>query len=131
MSLAGLPDFKTEQTKTVSIPPILKTKWTQEGTYDQKVAKYGDNSGSVSDYLTTWLSEWVSKYGVDGFRCDTAKHVEQASWKKLKDKCVSALKTWRENNPDKPGANWQQDFWMTGEAWDKGVTTVITRPAGA
>ncbi|MEE0007623.1 MAG: alpha-amylase family glycosyl hydrolase, partial [Ruminococcus bromii] len=59
MSLAGLPDFKTEQTKTVSIPPILKTKWTQEGTYDQKVAKYGDNSGSVSDYLTTWLSEWV------------------------------------------------------------------------
>ena len=121
MSLAGLPDFKTEQTKTVSIPPILKTKWTQEGTYDQKVAKYGDNSGSVSDYLTTWLSEWVSKYGVDGFRCDTAKHVEMASWKKLKDKCVSALKTWRENNPDKPGANWQEDFWMTGEAWDKGV----------
>ena len=120
-SLEGLPDFRTEQTKTVSIPPILKTKWTNEGTYDQKVAKYGDNSGSVSDYLTTWLSEWVSQYGVDGFRCDTAKHVEMASWKKLKDKCVSALKTWRENNPDKPGANWQEDFWMTGEAWDKGV----------
>ena len=121
MSLAGLPDFKTEQTKTVSIPPILKTKWTQEGTYDQKVAKYGDNSGSVSDYLTTWLSEWVSQYGVDGFRCDTAKHVEMASWKKLKDKCVSALKTWRENNPTKAGANWDEDFWMTGECWDHNI----------
>ena len=120
-SLEGLPDFRTEQTKTVSIPPILKTKWTQEGTYDQKVAKYGDNSGSVSDYLTTWLSEWVSQYGVDGFRCDTAKHVEMASWKKLKDKCVSALKTWRENNPTKAGADWDEDFWMTGECWDHNI----------
>ena len=49
----------------------------------QKVAKYGDkNSGSVSDYLTTWLSEWVSKYGVDGFRCDTAKHVDNGFMEK-------------------------------------------------
>ena len=43
MSLSGLPDFRTEQTKDVTIPPILKTKWTQEGTYAQKLAKYGDN----------------------------------------------------------------------------------------
>lgn len=118
--LEGLPDFRTEQTKAVSIPPILKTKWTKEGTYDQKVAKYG-NSASVSDYLTTWLSEWVSQYGVDGFRCDTAKHVEKASWKKLKDKCVAALKTWRQNNPTKDGADWDEDFWMTGECWDHNI----------
>lgn len=38
MSLSGLPDFRTEQTKDVTIPPILETKWKQEGTYDQKVA---------------------------------------------------------------------------------------------
>ena len=42
MSLSGLPDFRTEQTKKVTIPPILETKWRQEGTYDQKLAKYGD-----------------------------------------------------------------------------------------
>ena len=42
MSLSGLPDFRTEQTKKVTIPPILETKWKQEGTYDQKLAKYGD-----------------------------------------------------------------------------------------
>lgn len=58
MSLSGLPDFRTEQTKDVTIPPILKTKWTQEGTYAQKLAKYGDKN-TVTGYLSTWLSEWV------------------------------------------------------------------------
>ena len=53
--LAGVPDFRTESTATVSIPEILKTKWSMEGTYNSKVAKYG-SSGTVSDYLTTWLA---------------------------------------------------------------------------
>ncbi len=120
MSLEGLPDFRTEQTQSVSIPPILKTKWTKEGTYNQKVAKYG-NSNTVTGYISTWLAEWVKNYGVDGFRCDTAKHVDKPAWNQLKTACVSALKTWRQNNPDKPGANWKEDFWMTGEHWDHGV----------
>ncbi len=120
MSLSGLPDFRTEQTKDVTIPPILKTKWTQEGTYDQKVAKYGDKN-TVTGYLSTWLSEWVREYGVDGFRCDTAKHVDKASWNQLKQACVSALREWRSNNKGKAGADWKEDFWMTGEHWDHGV----------
>lgn len=120
MSLEGLPDFRTEQTKSVSIPPLLQTKWKQEGTYNEKISRYG-NSNTVTGYISTWLAEWVSKYGVDGFRCDTAKHVEQGSWKQLKTACVDALKKWRQNNPNKPGADWQEDFWMTGEAWDHGV----------
>ncbi|MCQ4022728.1 MULTISPECIES: alpha-amylase family glycosyl hydrolase [unclassified Ruminococcus] len=118
MSLTGLPDFKTESTGSVGIPAVLKTKWTKEGTYSQKAAKYG-TSGTVSDYIVKWLSEWVETYGVDGFRCDTAKHVEYASWAKLKDACVKALKTWKTKNPDKALDN--LDFWMTGEVWDHGV----------
>lgn len=120
MSLSGLPDFRTEQTKDVTIPPILKTKWTQEGTYDQKLAKYGEKN-TVTGYLSTWLSEWVREYGVDGFRCDTAKHVDKASWNQLKQACVSALREWRSNNKGKAGADWKEDFWMTGEHWDHGV----------
>lgn len=120
MSLSGLPDFRTEQTKDVTIPPILKTKWTQEGTYAQKLAKYGEKN-TVTGYLSTWLSEWVREYGVDGFRCDTAKHVDKASWNQLKQACVSALREWRSNNKGKAGANWKEDFWMTGEHWDHGV----------
>lgn len=120
MSLSGLPDFRTEQTKDVTIPPILETKWKQEGTYAQKCAKYGD-SNTVTGYLSTWLSEWVKEYGVDGFRCDTAKHVDKASWNQLKQACVSALREWRSNNKGKAGADWKEDFWMTGEHWDHGV----------
>lgn len=120
MSLSGLPDFRTEQTKDVTIPPILERKWKQEGTYAQKLAKYG-NSNTVTGYLSTWLSEWVKEYGVDGFRCDTAKHVDKASWNQLKQACVSALREWRSNNKGKAGADWKEDFWMTGEHWDHGV----------
>ena len=114
--LEGLPDFRTESTKTVSIPPILQTKWQKEGTLSQKQSKYS-SCNTVSDYLTTWLAEWVETYGIDGFRCDTAKHVELASWKKLKTKCVTALRNWRQNNPAAEGAEWDEDFWMTGECW--------------
>lgn len=120
MSLSGLPDFRTEQTKDVTIPPILETKWKQEGTYAQKLAKYG-KANTVTGYLSTWLSEWVKEYGVDGFRCDTAKHVDKASWNQLKQACVSALREWRSNNQGKAGADWKEDFWMTGEHWDHGV----------
>ncbi len=117
--LAGLPDFRTESTASVSIPTFLQEKWQKAGTYNTKIAKYG-SSATVSDYLTTWLAEWVETYGVDGFRCDTAKHVELSSWNKLKTKCVAALNTWRKNNPTAVGADWDEDFWMTGECWGHG-----------
>ena len=66
------------------------------------------------------LLYWADK-GVDGFRCDTAKHVDKASWNQLKQACVSALREWRSNNKGKAGADWKEDFWMTGEHWDHGV----------
>ena len=118
-SLEGLPDFKTESGTTVGIPEVLKTKWNKEGTYAAKVAKYGD-SGTVRSYLVKWLTEWVKQYGVDGFRCDTAKHVEMESWKALKDEGKASLKQWRQNNPTKPGADWTDEFWMTGECFGHG-----------
>ncbi len=127
MSLAGLPDFRTESTATVGIPQILQTKWSQEGVLTEKTNElnsYFSSTGkskTVSNYLAYWLSDWVREYGVDGFRCDTAKHVEYASWKNLKQTCVDALNEWRANNPDAPGADWDEDFWMTGEVWDHGV----------
>jgi len=112
-SLAGLPDFKTGDNSSVGLPQILKTKWEKEGTYSTKSVKYGNDN--VTGYISTWLAEWVSEYGVDGFRCDTAKHVELSSWKTLKTKCVAALKEWKQNNPDKKLDD--LDFWMTGECF--------------
>ena len=42
-------------------------------------------------------------------------------WQELKEESNKALKTWREKNPDKPGAKWTDDFWMTGEVFGQGL----------
>jgi alpha-amylase len=131
LSSAGgeLPDFKTESTEEVSVPTFLQTKWTQEGNYDQKMSDLdswftsNNKDKTVRNYLCYWLSQYVEKYGVDGFRCDTAKHVELESWATLKETCSKALATWRQNNPTKAGADWDEDFWMTGEVYGKTLTT--------
>ena len=126
MSLAGLPDFKTESTATVGIPTFLTAKWKQEGRYDEEVAElksYLSKNGyamTVTNCISYWLSTWVRDYGVDGFRCDTAKHVELSSWKTLNTMCTEALKTWKANNPTKKLDD--LDFWMTGECWDHKVS---------
>ena len=148
-SLQGLPDVVTESTSSVAIPKFLKTKWTQEpdsavvpaetgntcgnkyGDYKLPTIKnvdwYGksgdwreDNKGAPTDYQVIWLSGWVREFGVDGFRCDTAKHVDKYRWGQLKEACEDALKKWRADSSkvDNSGAkNWDENFWMTGEAW--------------
>ena len=125
----GLPDFKTEDSSGKGLPDILSKKWSKEGQLKEKTAEtnamlsacgYGQiGSASVKQYLVAWLSNWVREYGVDGFRCDTAKHVGIDCWKDLKTQCNKALKEWRQNNPKKPGAQWNDNFWMTGEVYDQ------------
>ena len=72
----------------------------------------------MRDYLISWLSDWVRKYGVDGFRVDTAKHVEKSTWLQLKQSAQVALRQWQEEHPHETQGD---DFWMTGEAWGHGV----------
>lgn len=114
-----LPDFRTDSTATVDIPELLKTKWTKEGTYEYKKAvtdAWFEMTGYAKtprNYQIFWLSEWVREFGVDGFRCDTAKHVDKEAWGELKTVCTEALAQWKALNPDK--ALDDTAFWMTGE----------------
>lgn len=123
----SLPDFITEGTSAVSLPEFLKTKHTSEmadyyPTDGYEVVKFEEKSGyTVRDYLIYWLSSWVREFGIDGFRCDTAKHVEKEAWYQLKVACVQALRDWKEANPSKVIAD-SGDFWMTGEHFGHGVT---------
>ena len=123
----SLPDFKTENSATVSIPTFLQNKWQKEGratTVNNKMNSWFSSTGkqkTVRNYLVCWLSDWVREYGVDGFRCDTAKHVELASWKALSDECTSALKEWRSKHKSDPAGSWTDDFWMTAEDYGSGV----------
>ena len=135
-SCGGLPDIRSELSSSVGIAPVLLTKWGQESgaAFDAyklpaiaNVDWYGksgdwrtDKNVPPVDYQIVWLSAWVREFGIDGFRCDTAKHVEPQYWGRLKDACEAALVAWR-NDPSKvdtSGAkNWTQGFWMTGECF--------------
>ena len=44
----------------------------------------------------------------------------------LKTKCNEALNNWRNNNPNSPGAQWTEDFWMTGEVFGQGLEKTTT-----
>jgi alpha-amylase len=104
MSLAGLPDFITESTKAV-IPPT----WLLNNP-DTRVTARDDFT--VADYLIEWQTNWVKRFGIDGYRVDTVKHVSGNVWKRLKKEASLSLESWRSEN-DKTG----QPFWMMGEVW--------------
>lgn len=136
-SCGGLPDIRSEVSDTnIGIAPVLKTKWTAENnsSYNNwrvpavaNVDWWGktgdwrtDKTARIVEYQCVWLSAWVREFGVDGFRCDTAKHVEPQYWGMLKAACSDALKKWRADpsKVDNSGAkDWDEDFWMTGECW--------------
>lgn len=154
-SCGGLPDVKTELTSSKGMAPVLVTKWGQEKDSDPcTVAGTGNTTGNKigdyrnpsvadtdwlsingnyrtdmnvapADYQVAWLSAWVREVGIDGFRCDTAKHVEPFRWGQLKKACTAALEAWRSdstksklyNGVDTGAADWDESFWMTGECF--------------
>ncbi|GAE29600.1 alpha-amylase family glycosyl hydrolase [Alkalihalobacillus hemicellulosilyticus] len=111
MCLAGLPDFRTDVRSDIGLPPLLVNKWNGEesGQYDEWILPSAtqlrtDLGIAPADYISKWLAAWVEEFGIDGFRVDTAKHVELDRWQQLKDEANEALWNWREKNSDAPGA---------------------------
>lgn len=111
MSLSFLPDIKTESTVPSGLPVFYRHK--------PDTAARELPGATPRDYLTHWLSQWVRDYGIDGFRVDTAKHVEKPAWLQLKQQATVALAEWKHANPQQALDN--APFWMTGEAWGHGV----------
>jgi alpha-amylase len=111
-SLNFLPDFKTESTAAVPAPPLFGVGCTPDTAVVEQLGF------TVREYLVSWHTDWVRQYGVDGFRCDTAKNVELPSWKALKDAAIAALSDWKAANPGE--AMDDAPFWMTGEAFGHG-----------
>lgn len=141
-SCGGLPDVKTELTSSVGMAPVLVKKWNKVDSDDYKAKYYNpsvanadwngysgdyrtDKNIAPADYQVVWLSAWVRELGIDGFRCDTAKHVEPFRWGQLKVACEAALEAWRNdsskdktyNGADTGAEDWDESFWMTGECF--------------
>ena len=106
-----LPDFVTEGTQAAGVPVFFAQKGVT-GVVEEAGA-------TVRQYLVSWHADWVRRFGIDGFRCDTAKNVELGSWRALKDGATSALADWKAHNPSKKLDD--APFWMTGEVFGHGV----------
>ncbi|TFW17816.1 alpha-amlyase [Massilia arenosa] len=119
--VANLPDLRTESATEVALPPPLVEKWKQEGRYDSEVASldaFFKRTGyprTPRYHLVKWHTDYVRKFGFDGFRADTVKHVEPDAWRALKKEAALAYEDWKRANPkEKLG---DQPFYMTAEAY--------------
>jgi alpha-amylase len=103
----NLPDFRTDSNEKVDLPPALVAKWKKEGRYERETKELDDffkRTGyprAPRYYLMKWHADWVRKYGFDGFRADTVKHVEPGVWKDLKKVASQAYEDWKKANPAK------------------------------
>lgn len=120
-TLFGMPDYKDENGTPVKIPAFLKRKWEGEGSSNDSWVNPSalklreDRNWSPMQYVIAWIASWVEEFGIDGFRCDIVENVHIARWKELNEACNEALDRWRANNKDKPGAEWTDRFYMTGD----------------
>ncbi len=122
----NLPDIRTNSRDEVEIPPLLFEIWQQQNRLDQElssISRFFDRTGYPKYpfyYIVKWLTDWVEKYGIDGFRVDTAKHTEGYVWAVLKKECEDALNRWREEHPDQ--VIHADPFFMVGEVYGYGIS---------
>lgn len=121
----NLPDIRTGRNEPVELPPFLREKWAAEGRLDQELQElnaFFERTGyprAPRYYLIKWVTDWVREYGIDGFRGDTAKHIEEEVWQELKREAVAALREWKQTNPEAKIDD--SDFFMVGEVYGYGL----------
>ncbi|UCE95110.1 MAG: alpha-amylase [Flavobacteriaceae bacterium] len=117
----NLPDILTESNDPVDLPEALINKWKTEGRYEQEMAEldsFFERTGyprAPRFYIIKWLSDFVRDFGIDGFRADTVRHIEEGVWAEFKNECDSAFLDWKNNNPELVLDD--NDFYMVGEVY--------------
>ena len=123
----NLPDIRTESDGPVELPPSLLQKWEQEGRLEQELAEldaFFERTGyprAPRFYIIKWLTDYIRKYGIDGYRLDTAKHTEESVWAELWKEAQEAFLEWKEQHPDRVLDN--NEFYMVAEVYGYGVST--------
>ena len=125
--VANLPDIRTESNTNTELPPQLVEKWKSEGRYEQEVKEldeFFERTGhprAPRFYIMKWLTDYITEFGVDGYRADTVKHVEEFVWTEFKEECDYAFSEYKKNNPEKVLDD--NDFYLVGEVYNYGVST--------
>lgn len=122
----NLPDIRTESNENVELPPQLVEKWKAEGRYEQEVKEldeFFERTGhprAPRFYIMKWLTDYISEFGVDGYRCDTVKHTEAYVWEEFKKECDYAFAEFKKNNPEKIMDD--NNFYLVGEVYNYGIS---------
>jgi alpha-amylase len=121
----NLPDIRTESNANVELPKFLVEKWKTEGRYEKEVASldaFFKRTGypkAPKYYIIKWLTDYISEFGIDGYRCDTVKHTEEDIWIDFKIQCKYAFALWKKNNPAKVLDN--NPFYTISEVYGYGI----------
>ena len=121
----NLPDVKTESNEEVELPKALIDKWTSEGRLEIELAEldiFFTKTGlkrSPKNYIIKWLTDYVRELGIDGYRVDTVKHVEEDAWKVLEEQAKVAFAEWKSKHPDEVLDD--NDFYILGELYGYGI----------
>ncbi len=117
----NLPDIKTESNENVELPVALLNKWKKEGTLEIELAEidvFFTKTGlkrSPKNYIIKWLTDYVRELGIDGYRIDTVKHVEEGAWSVLVEQAKLAFAEWKSKNPDQVLDD--NEFYIIGELY--------------
>tara|TARA_R110002073_G_scaffold14554_3_gene59383 strand:- start:8099 stop:9745 length:1647 start_codon:yes stop_codon:yes gene_type:complete len=121
----NLPDIKTESNEAVELPPQLVTKWKAEGRYDQEVKELDEffkrtgHPRAPRFYIMKWLTDYITEFGIDGYRVDTVKHTEEFVWQEFKKECDFAFEQYKSNNPEFVLDD--NAFYLVGEVYNYGI----------
>lgn len=121
--VANLPDIKTESMEEVSLPAFLIEKWKSEGRYEQEVAELDAFFEKTQYprrpyyYIIKWLVDYITEFGLDGYRVDTTKHTEKEVWADLKKEAVRAYELLKKEHPERV-LDKDADFYMLGEVYN-------------
>jgi alpha-amylase len=130
----NLPDFLTESDTPVELPERLMAKWQREGRFEEEIKSLNEFFARTGYprapryYLIKWHTDWIRKYGVDGFRADTVKHVEAKVWKELQKEAALAFEDWKKANPEKKLGD--DKFYMTAEVYNYKISDGLYHDLG-
>lgn len=117
----NLPDVKTESTENVDLPPFLIEKWKKEGRYEQEIKEldaFFAQTGfprAPKYYIMKWLSDYITDFGIDGYRVDTVKHTYENVWADFRKVCDMAFANYKKTNPNKVMDS--NAFFLVGELY--------------
>lgn len=125
-TLVNLPDILTESDEIVELPDPLLAKWKEEGRLSNELDElqlFFKRTGyprASRFYIIKWLTDYVNDLGIDGFRVDTVKHVNENAWAELYKEATHAFETWKKKHPDDILDD--NPFYMVGEVNNYGIS---------